>query len=126
MSCNLVDSCGWLEYFADGARADFFAPAIEDTEHLVVPSICIVEVFKVLLRDKDETTALIAMSAMGQGTLVPLDVKLSLEAARLGVFYGLPLADSIIYAAAKDYDATIFTQDQHFENLPGVKFIGKT
>ena len=27
---NLVDSCGWLEYFADGPKADFYAPALED------------------------------------------------------------------------------------------------
>lgn len=26
---NVVDSSGWLEYFADGSNADFFAPAIE-------------------------------------------------------------------------------------------------
>ena len=30
-SMNLVDSCGWLEYFADGPHADFDAVAIEDT-----------------------------------------------------------------------------------------------
>lgn len=125
MKYNLVDSCGWLEYFADSARADFFAPAIEDIEHLVIPSICIAEVFKVLLREKDETTALVAVSAMGRGAMVPLDVKLSLEAARWGVSCGLPLADSIIYATAKEYGATIFTQDRHFENLPGVKFVDK-
>ena len=27
---NVVDSCDWLEYLADGPNADFFAPAIED------------------------------------------------------------------------------------------------
>ena len=41
---NLVDSCGWLEYFADSPYADVYAPAIEDTGTLIVPTICILEV----------------------------------------------------------------------------------
>ncbi len=35
---NLVDSCGWLEYFANSAKADFFAPAIEDTTRPLIPT----------------------------------------------------------------------------------------
>ena len=36
---NVVDSSGWLEYFADGPNADFFAPVIENIADLVVPSV---------------------------------------------------------------------------------------
>ena len=36
---NVVDSSGWLEYFADRLNADFFAPAIENIPELVVPSL---------------------------------------------------------------------------------------
>ena len=43
---NVVDSSGWLEYFADGPNAAFFAPPIKDLEHLIVPTISILEVFK--------------------------------------------------------------------------------
>ncbi len=43
---NVVDSSGWLEYFADGANAGFFAPAIDDADTLLTPSISISEVFK--------------------------------------------------------------------------------
>jgi len=42
---NLVDSCGWLEYFADGPNAGFFAPPLEDADKLIVPTICVLEVF---------------------------------------------------------------------------------
>ena len=38
---NVVDSSGWLEYFADGPNADFFAPAVEKVAKLVVPPISI-------------------------------------------------------------------------------------
>jgi hypothetical protein len=35
---NVVDSSAWLEYFADGPNASFFAEPIEDIEALVVPT----------------------------------------------------------------------------------------
>ena len=43
---NVVDSSGWLEYFSDGANAEFFAAPIENTEELYVPVISLYEVFK--------------------------------------------------------------------------------
>ena len=54
---NLVDSSAWLAYFADEPEADFFAEAIEDTDLLVVPSVCIYEVSQVVLRERGEDAA---------------------------------------------------------------------
>ena len=125
MNENLVDSCGWLEYFSDGKNADFFAPAVEDTEHLVVPALCIAEVFKVLLRERSEEIAFSAISAMNQGRLAVLDMKLAIDAAKLSLSHKLSLADSIVYATAKSEKAWLWTQDGHFEKLSGVKFIEK-
>jgi predicted nucleic acid-binding protein len=125
MSANLVDSCGWLEYFSDGINADRFAAAIEDVEHLVVPTLCVAEVFKTLLRERDENTAFAAVSAMSQGRVIELDARLAMDAAKLGLLHRLPLADSVIYATAKAEGALLWTQDAHFENLAGVKFVPK-
>lgn len=122
---NLVDSCGWLEYFAGGPNAGFFAPAIEDVEHLVVPSICVLEVFKRVLQQRDENDAIRAAAMMRQGALVDLDATIAMDAARLGVQHGLPLADSVILATAQARSATIWTQDADFEGLPGVNYIRK-
>ncbi len=36
---NVIDSSAWLEYFADGPNASFFAEPIEDTPSLVVPTL---------------------------------------------------------------------------------------
>lgn len=125
MSKNLVDSCGWLEYFADGDNAEFFVDAIEDADNLIVPSLCIAEVFKVLLREKDEEIALSAISAMCNGTIIDLDIKIAIEAAKLGITHKLPLADSIIFATAQLQDALLWTQDKHFDNISDVKYISK-
>ena len=66
---NVVDSSGWLEYFADGPNAEFFAPAIQKPGELIVPSISLYEVFKRILQQRDESQALRAAAVMAQGTI---------------------------------------------------------
>jgi predicted nucleic acid-binding protein len=125
MKKNIVDSSGWLEYFADAANASFFAPAIENTKNLIVPSISIVEVFKHILRKFSEKQAFESIECMMQGTIVDLDLELSLNAAKLGVTHQIPLADSIILATGLAHQAIVWTQDSDFEGLPQVKYISK-
>ncbi|MGA2018932.1 MAG: type II toxin-antitoxin system VapC family toxin [Opitutaceae bacterium] len=122
---NMVDSSGWLAYFAGEKNAEFFAEAIEDTELLIVPVICIYEVFKVVLREKGEDDALQAVSAMQQGTVVNLDSDLALEAAWIGHEEKLAFADSIIYAVSKRHEAVIWTQDEQFYGKANVRFKAK-
>jgi len=122
---NLVDSCGWLEYFADGPNADFYAAALEDTGSLIVPTICILEVFKQVFQQKSEDAALQAVAAMHQGLILPLDASLALRAARISSDLKLPLADSVILATARTYLGVIWTQDAHFKGLEGVRYIEK-
>lgn len=122
---NLVDSSGWIEYFIESSNADFFAPLIEDTKSLIVPSISLYEVFKKLLIETDEATALQAISQMQLGKVIVLDEPLALCAARISFDLKLALADSIILATARLFKATFYTQDEHFANIPDVKFIGK-
>lgn len=119
---NVVDSSAWLAYFAGERNADYFAEAIEDTELLVVPAICVYEVFRVVLRERGEDDALQAISAMQQGAIVDLDSDLAIEAAWIGHEEKLPLADSIVYAVAKRHDATVWTQDEHFAGKSNVRF----
>ena len=64
---NLVDSSGWLEYFSDGQNADSFAKPLQDLNNLIVTTICIYEVFKVVLREQGENDALQAIALMEQG-----------------------------------------------------------
>ena len=123
---NVVDSSAWLEYFADGPNADRFASAIEDTDSLLVPTICLVEVFKKLLREKGEAIALEAVVAMRQAIVEALDNDLALQAARLGLNHKLPLADSIVLATARRSEATVWTQDSDFEGLEKVEYFPKT
>jgi predicted nucleic acid-binding protein len=119
---NVVDSSGWLEYFADGPNADFFAPAIESISELVVPSISIYEVFKRVLQQRDEGDALQAVAVMQQGLVVDLDATIALYAARISVRLRLPMADSVMLATARAHNASLWTQDSDFENIEGVEY----
>jgi predicted nucleic acid-binding protein len=122
---NVVDSSGWLEYFADGPNADFFAPAVEKIAELVVPSISIYEVFKRVLQQRDESDALQAVAVMQQGTVVDLDTAIALNAAKLSVELKLPMADSVMLATAGAHDATLWTEDADFKDVEGVQYVEK-
>jgi toxin FitB len=122
---NVVDSSGWLEYFADGPNADFFASGIETVPELVVPSISIYEVFKRVLQQRGEGEALQAVAVMQQGLVVDLDASLALRAARISVNSGLTMADSVILATARAHNATLWTQDSDFASMEDVRYIEK-
>ena len=122
---NVVDSSGWLEYFNNGSNADFFAPVIENAGDVLVPTISLFEVFKRVLIEKNKDDALEAIALMKDGRVIDLDDNLALVAAELSFELRLPLADSIILATARAHEATLWTQDVHFKDIQGVRYIKK-
>lgn len=122
---NLVDSSGWLEYLSDSKNADSFAVPLNDIKNLIVPTICIYEVFKVVLREKGENQALQSVALMKQGNIVDLTFEISIQSAKFSLDNKIPMADSIIYTIGQIYNAIIWTQDDDFKNLPGVKYYPK-
>ncbi len=119
---NVVDSSGWLEYFGKGPQGEFFAPAIRNTAELVVPTLCLYEVFKRLVLQRGEEDALQAIGWMALGQVVDLNQEIALLAATLSLEHSLPMADSMILATARLYDAVLWTQDAHFVGLEGVQY----
>lgn len=122
---NVLDSSGWLEYFADGPNAEVFAEPLADVAELVVPVMTIYEVFKRVLQQVDETAALEAVALMRQGQVVDLDSTTALRAAKLSLDHSLPMADALILATARDHDATLWTQDDDFAEIDGVRYFEK-
>jgi predicted nucleic acid-binding protein len=122
---NVIDSSGWVEYFVNGPNARFFASSIEDRESLIVPTICIYEVVKRVLLEFGEERALEVAGEMLSGTVVELNPNIAIHAAQISVQSRLAMADSIIFATARTYDATLWTQDEHFKDLETVKYITK-
>ena len=122
---NVVDSSGWLEYFAKGVNGDTFRDAVQNTEQLIVPTFSNYEVFKRILAQSGEEEALKAMGWMTRGTVVDLTQEIAIQAAALSVEAKLPMADSIILATARAHRATLWTQDEHFKDLEEVRYIQK-
>lgn len=122
---NLVDSSGWLEYLSDSKNAENFADALENTEELLVSTINIYEVYKKVLKEKDENTALQIAGIMRQAKVIDVTSSISVYAAKLSCEKNIPMADSMIYASARAYDATVWTQDSDFKGLDSVKYFEK-
>ena len=122
---NIVDSSGWLEYFAGGPNASFFARPLQKTSDLVVPTITIYEVFKTVLRQRSESDALQSVALMQQGSVIDLTSNISIMAAKISIDYKLPMADSIILATAQLFRATIWTQDADFKGIAGVQYVAR-
>lgn len=119
---NVVDSSGWIAYFAEKPHATHFIKPIQQLDELAVPTLCVLEVFKFLSRNLSGQAALTAAAQMRRGVVVPLDGSLAIDAAACGLHLRLPLADSIVYATARRLNATLWTLDADFQGLPGVKY----
>lgn len=120
---NVVDSCGWLEFFADGPNAEFFAAPLSDIETLIVPTVSLYEVFKRVLVQRGEGDAFQAMALMQQPRVLDLDTVLAMSASKLSVEHRLPMADAIMLASARASGATLWTQNSDFDGLEGVAFV---
>ena len=119
---NIVDTSGWIEYLFGGANAAFFARPIENTDALLVPVICLYEVFKKVNVVADEARALQAIAQMKQGRIIDLTEDVALSAALISLKHRLPMADSLLYATGCAQGATLWTQDEHFKGLDRVQF----
>lgn len=119
---NLVDSSGWLEYFADGKNAKFFVQVIENTEELIVSTINLYEVYKKILLERDGNSALQAIALMQQAKVVNITSSIAIMAAKLSCELKIPMADSLIYSTARIHDAVVWTQDADFKDLEEVKY----
>lgn len=122
---NLVDSSAWLEYLANDPNAEYFSAPLEDTGNLLVPTICIYEVFKAVLRQRSEDAALQTVALMMQGTTIDLTDELALKAAKISLESQIPMADSIILATARTHQAVLWTQDKDFKDIENVNYFPK-
>jgi predicted nucleic acid-binding protein len=74
-------------------------------------------VYKVIRRDLSEERAIEAVSVLRRGVIAPVDEALALEAADLSLAHGLAMADSLVYATARRFGATLVTGDADFDGL---------
>ena len=122
---TIIDSCGWLEYFANGANADFFSTPIKENSEIIVPTVILYEIWKKISRERGEDKAIELVAQLKRYRIIPLDEELSISAAKVSSENNFAMADSIIYATARAQNATLWTQDEHFKGIEGVEYIEK-
>jgi len=121
----VIDSSGWLEFFSDGPHADEFANRMRSPANVLTPTIALYEVYKVAKRDRSEEDALRAVAMMKRTRLVDLTEELALTAADLSLAHGLSMADSMMLAVARAYDAELVTTDAGFAGIDSVTVFSK-
>ena len=119
----LMDSSGWLEYITSDTKAAAFAPFLEGSRPLLVPTIVLYEVYKKVTQLRGKTEADCFASHALRQLVVGLDEDLAFSAAKLSLRHRLAMADAIIYATALAHRADLVTSDQAFSGLPGVTLI---
>ena len=121
----IVDSCGWLEWFTDGALADNYKQYLADSDNILVPAIVFYEVYKVLKREAGEEKTLLAAGYMRSSRLIPFDDTLALAAADIALQKKLAMADAIIVAVSKAHNCRIISSDADLKDLDNVDYIQK-
>ena len=122
---NIVDTSLWIEYFAGTPLDESILNALYKNDELYVPTICLYEVRRKFLNDNDVAKAVTAIDIMKNGMVISINSEIALLASDISIQYKLPMADSIIYATSVLYNADIYTQDKHFQNLDRVRFFAK-
>lgn len=121
----VVDSSGWLEFFSDGPHAEEFATRLRNPATVLTPTIALYEVYKVAKRERSEEEAVRAVAMMKKTRIVDLTDEIALTAADLSLAHKLSMADSIMLAVARAYDAELATTDAGFAGIHGVMVFSK-
>lgn len=122
MSKVVLDTCGWLAYFADEPHADKFAPYIEEEGRILVPAVVEYEVHRWALREVGEDKADEYAAAISRPEAVPLTAALARRAAELGHVHKIAACDALVYATAEALGVALVTADPDLQGLPGVEF----
>jgi predicted nucleic acid-binding protein len=120
-----IDSFGWIEQLTNGPKALQYKTIVESSKpkEIVTSTLVLYEVYKKIKKLKGEEEALLAVAALSQTTIIPIDQTISLEAADFSLEHKLHFSDALIYATANHWKAKLYTSDDHLRLLKNVCFI---
>ena len=122
---HCVDSSGWIEFFLGSTAGRTFKPIIEQTDQLIVPSLSFFEVHRFLSRTADAAQRETGLDIMRRGKVVELTAQRAIAASDTAQKYRLAMADAVMYSIAREFNATFWTQDVDYKDLPGVSYHAK-
>jgi len=121
----VLDSSGWIEFFADGPYAEEFARRLRQPSNVITPTVAIYEVYKWIKRERSEDDALAAVATMKKTTVADLTEEIALTAADLSLAHGLAMADAMMLAFARQNRTELITTDSGFDGINDVTLFPK-
>jgi predicted nucleic acid-binding protein len=120
-----VDSYGWIERFSNGKKANQYNKLIDSNlpKDIITSVVVLYEVYKKVKHRRSEEEALLAVAALSQTTIIPVDQTISLEAADYSLEHNLHFSDALVYATARHWKAKLYTSDEDLRTLKDVCFI---
>jgi toxin FitB len=119
----VVDSSGWIEFFANGPKAEAYGRYLKNPDNIFTPPIVVYEVYKKVKRERGEETAKLCLAQIEKTHIVPLDHALAVRAADLSLEFSFAMADAFVLATAYSVGAELITSDSDFRKIPGVKVL---
>ena len=123
---HCVDSSGWIEFFLGSTAGRTFKPIIEQAQLLIVPALSFFEVHRFLSRNSDAAQRDACLEIMRRGTVVELTATRAIAASAIAQQHRLAMADAVMYGIAQEFNATFWTQDIDYKDLPGVSYHAKS
>ena len=117
-----VDSSGWIEFFLGSSAGRTFKPIIEQTDQLIVPALAFFEVHRFLSRTTDAAQRETCLDIMRRSKVIELTAARAIAASDIAQKYRLAMADAVMYSIAREFNATFWTQDLDYKDLPGVSY----
>ena len=122
---HCVDSSGWIEFFLGSTAGRTFKPIIEQTDQLIVPSLSFFEVHRFLSRTANAAQRETCLDIMRRGKVVELTAQRAIAASDTAQKHRLAMADALMYSIAREFNATFWTQDVDYKDLPSVSYHAK-
>ena len=122
---RIVDTSAWIECLIGSPVGTALTSQLPGRGDWLVPTIVQLELAKWLTREVGEDKADQVIAFTETCVVIDLDTTIALSAADLCARHRLATADAVIYASAIAHSADLLTCDQHFDGLPGVRYVSK-
>ena len=119
----VLDSSIWIEHLKSKPATGKISHYFKNIQEVITPTIAIYEVFKRMKKEHSVQETYDLVAQMLKTNVVPITADIAMTAANVSLEHDLPMADSLVYATAVEYDCKVVTLDNDFRDLPRAEVI---
>ena len=121
---RLYDTRFFVEYFYsdDDELLRKFKEELRSVKERLVSSLTVHEIHRInWLREGKEVAALRSNTIRRDFKIIEVNYEIAVKSAGLRTRHQIPMADSVIAATAQIHDCSVFSDDNHFKEIPDLK-----